>query len=135
MPGVEDGVGEAESIGREAAVRGGTVESLALGDESLGGRAVGVLEFRVRPQCRFESEARERLVGDGGVENGLDGIESMGDFVFVGTGDDEPERFALLVEVGLDGIERDGRRAVAWLEGIGGGVEFGKAEEENGYAR
>ncbi len=73
--------------------------------------AVSGLEFRTRPEGVWQRETGKRLIGNRGIERWQNGIEPSRDFTFVAAGNDQPERFALLTEIGFIASSV----AVAWL--------------------
>ena len=69
-----------------------------------GGTVLGLI-FGARPEGGRGDKSADQMIGNGGIEHGLDGIELAGDLALAGTGDDEPERLAIGGEMNLNVIQ------------------------------
>src|SRR5581483_5552434 len=98
-PGLQDAVGEAERILREARRLERGAEGLALIGKPARELAVGGLKLRTRPERGGQREAIEHAVRHRALEDRLHAFDASRDFGFVTSGNHEPKRFALLAEL------------------------------------
>ena len=130
MPGAQDVLRQGQRVAGKSTCLRGPAQHLAPISQRARSDAVGRLEFGTRPERRGQRESGKCLIRHSACEHWLDFVQTAGDFALVSSFDDQPERFALLVEMLFDGFERGIRLTVARPKCVGGRVHCGKTKKQ-----